>query len=110
MWVGYENNLNTYLHFCQYFSLEPCPLSERVSTLFSQFLTDRKWQSKTIKGKLSSLNSLGSIYRFPLLDKHFSGVNLLLRRVEKINGRVKMQAAPITPENSILDTQGYRFS
>ena len=101
-WVGYENNLNSYFHFCQYFSLEPFPLSERVSILFSQFLADSKLQSKTIKGRLSSLNSLGSIYRFPLLDKQFFGVNLLLRGIEKINCRVKKQAPPITPEILIL--------
>ena len=42
MWVGYENNLSRYLNFCQYFSLEPFLLSERVSTLFSQFLADNR--------------------------------------------------------------------
>ena len=102
MWVGYKNNLNKYLQFCQYFSLEPFSLSERVSTLFSQFLADSKVQSKTVRGKLSSLNSLGGVYGFPLLEKQFFGVNLLLRGIEKINGKIKKQASAITPELLML--------
>ena len=101
-WVGYENNLTRYLHFCQYFSLKPFLLSRRVSTLFSQFMANNRVQSKTIRGKLSSLKFLGRVYGYPLLEKQFFGVNLLLRGIEKVNGKIKKQVPQITPDLLIL--------
>ena len=57
MLEGYKLSLERYLNFCKHFELKAFPLLEHVSELFSQFLADNKLQSKTIKGKLSALNT-----------------------------------------------------
>ena len=79
MWSGYENTLARYLEFCNYFSLNPFPLVERVSALFAQFLANNKLQGKTIRGKLWSRNSLCVLFGYPILEKQFFG-ELLVER------------------------------
>ena len=40
--------------------------------------------------------------QIPNFEKQFFGVNLLLRGIERINGKAKKQAPPITPELLIM--------
>ena len=71
MLEGYELSLERYLNFCQHFNLKAFPLLEWVSELFSQSLADNKLQSKTIKGKLSALNTFANLLCFSPIQKQF---------------------------------------
>ena len=73
MLEGYELSLERYLNFCKHFELKAFPLLENVSELFSQFLADKKLQSKTIKGNLSALNTFANLMGFSPVQKQFLG-------------------------------------
>lgn len=88
----------TFFMFCEYFKLEPFPVTVETLCLYAQFLNRSFRSVNSIKNYLSGVKTLHTILDIEYPQKNMIQLNLLLKGMCRINQHTVKKAMPITPE------------